>query len=344
MQGMCEWEGGFHAHLQSNMIDYARALSFWHNKAKNNEKAKENFEEHRERERKRNTWKFRAKKGNVEQTISAQNVPNISFFFFGGGGVIESLGQKRENVRADPVFFWALCSTPIIAEVVKSLMVIVLGNMSIQERSATPSLSLVRQEKRAERLTFWVRRPPSGARVFHAKGWGSKCRNPKEFVLPLGTSENFAAISRTPGDVGQVCANMFIREGKTTIKKKKNRFWGGGGAGGREENHPKPLFIRKRVPLCCKNMCCVSRFCTDGRGAAGSRCKQCPGGPVKQNASPGEQSEAPRPRWKPGQEQHPGPENQDSQHMLEQPRGSFLDLSSETPRQLKFESAKCIVE
>ena len=43
-------------------------------------------------------------------------------------------------------------------------------------------------------------------------------------------------------------------------------------------------------------------------------------GPVKQNASPGDQSKAPRPRWKPG---HPGPENQDSQHMLEQPRGHF---------------------
>ena len=48
--------------------------------------------------------------------------------------------------------------------------------------------------------------------------------------------------------------------------------------------------------------------------------------PVKQNASPGEQCEAPRPRWKPGQKQNPGPENQDSQHMLEQPRGYFPDL------------------
>ena len=46
-------------------------------------------------------------------------------------------------------------------------------------------------------------------------------------------------------------------------------------------------------------------------------------GPVKQNASPGEQSEGPRRRWKPGQEQNSGPENQDSQHMLEQPRGYF---------------------
>ena len=50
-------------------------------------------------------------------------------------------------------------------------------------------------------------------------------------------------------------------------------------------------------------------------------------GPVKHNASPGEQSEAPRPRWKPLQQQNPGPENQDGQHMLEQPRGSFSDKS-----------------
>ena len=42
--------------------------------------------------------------------------------------------------------------------------------------------------------------------------------------------------------------------------------------------------------------------------------------------SPGEQSEAPRRRWKPGQEQHPGPQNQDSQHMLDQPRGSFPEI------------------
>ena len=56
-------------------------------------------------------------------------------------------------------------------------------------------------------------------------------------------------------------------------------------------------------------------------------------GSIKQNASPGEQSEAPRPRWKPGQEQNPGPENQDSQHMLEQPRGSF---PFQAPKTLRF--------
>ena len=46
---------------------------------------------------------------------------------------------------------------------------------------------------------------------------------------------------------------------------------------------------------------------------------------MRQNASPGKQSEAPRRMWKLGQEQHLGPENQDSQHMLHQPRGSFPD-------------------
>ena len=46
---------------------------------------------------------------------------------------------------------------------------------------------------------------------------------------------------------------------------------------------------------------------------------------MKQNDSPGERSEARRRRWKPGQEQHPGPENQESQHKLNQPSGSFPD-------------------
>ena len=49
-------------------------------------------------------------------------------------------------------------------------------------------------------------------------------------------------------------------------------------------------------------------------------------GPMKQNASPGTQSEAPTQRRKPGRGEHPRPENQDTQHMLEQPRGSFPDF------------------
>ena len=47
--------------------------------------------------------------------------------------------------------------------------------------------------------------------------------------------------------------------------------------------------------------------------------------PMKQNASPVAHSEAPRRRWRPGQEQHPGQANQDSRHMLSQPRGSSAE-------------------
>ena len=55
-----------------------------------------------------------------------------------------------------------------------------------------------RQEKRAQRLTFWVRRPPGGVGVFHAKGWWPKSSCPPSKVcLPwvsrrgTGTSQEF---------------------------------------------------------------------------------------------------------------------------------------------------------
>ena len=80
----------------------------------------------------------------------------------------------------------------------------------------------------------------------------------------------------------------------------------------------------RRVPPCAVKKTCAVRpvFAPDGgelRAADPSNVQ----GPVKRNASPGEQSEGSRPRWKPGQEQNPGPENQDNQHMLEQPRRYF---------------------
>ena len=87
------------------------------------------------------------------------------------------------------------------------------------------------------------------------------------------------------------------------------------------------------MPLCAVKTCAVrpvfARVVGELRAADPSNVQ----GPVKQNASPGEQSGAPRPRWKPGQEQNPGPENQDSQHMLEQPRGSFPDSRSSAASQ-----------
>ena len=50
------------------------------------------------------------------------------------------------------------------------------------------SLSLppcIRQEKRAQRLSFWIRRPPGGVGVFHAKGWWPKTScPPSKLCLP----------------------------------------------------------------------------------------------------------------------------------------------------------------
>ena len=75
-------------------------------------------------------------------------------------------------------------------------------------------------------------------------------------------------------------------------------------------------------PVPQKYVLCIL-FSNGWWGSCGRRSKHSVQRPVKQNASPGEQSEAARPRRKPGQEQNPGPENQDSQHMLEQPGGHF---------------------
>ena len=86
----------------------------------------------------------------------------------------------------------------------------------------------------------------------------------------------------------------------------------------------------RRVPPCAVKTCAVrpvfARVVGELRAADPSNVH----GPVKQNASPEAQSEAPRRGWKPGQGQNPGPENQDNQHMLEQPRGSFPDKKKKT--------------
>ena len=79
------------------------------------------------------------------------------------------------------------------------------------------------------------------------------------------------------------------------------------------------------MPPCAEKTCAVlpvlARVVRELQAADPSNC-----GAIKQIASLGEQAEAPRRRWKPVPEQRPGPENQDSQHMLNQPRGSFTDI------------------
>ena len=78
----------------------------------------------------------------------------------------------------------------------------------------------------------------------------------------------------------------------------------------------------RRVPPCVVKtyaaLPVLARLVGELRTADPSKCP----GAMRKNASPGEQSEAPKRRWKPGQQQHPGAENQDSQHMLNQHRGS----------------------
>ena len=74
---------------------------------------------------------------------------------------------------------------------------------------------------------------------------------------------------------------------------------------------------------CAVKICAVHPVFARVVGSCGQQSQANVQGPMKQNARLGEQSEAPRRRWKPGQEQHPGPQNQDSQHMVNQPRGSF---------------------
>ena len=76
-------------------------------------------------------------------------------------------------------------------------------------------------------------------------------------------------------------------------------------------------------PLCCKSMCCTSRFWTGGREAGSSRSKNLPEGLWKQMLGQGHTLRLLDEAREVGCRQHPGPENQDSQHMIDQPRGSF---------------------
>ena len=73
----------------------------------------------------------------------------------------------------------------------------------------------LRQEKRAQRLTFWVRRPPGGVEVFHAKGWGPKssCPPPKvclPWVSKRGIWDVPGFLPQCPGPL--VVFKKFVRK------------------------------------------------------------------------------------------------------------------------------------
>ena len=73
----------------------------------------------------------------------------------------------------------------------------------------------------------------------------------------LGCPGNFAGMSRIPGGVPKICA-----------KKVRVHF--------SFPNSAKIPGTSVFAPLCCKSVCCASRFGTRGRGAVGSRSKQMP--------------------------------------------------------------------
>ena len=92
----------------------------------------------------------------------------------------------------------------------------------------------------------------------------------------------------------------------------------------------------RHVPSCAVKTSAVRPgFVRVWWGSCGQQVQANVQGRVKQNASPGTQSEAPRRRWRPGQEQHPERENQDSQHVLNQPRGSFPETNEKKEIQIR---------
>ena len=85
------------------------------------------------------------------------------------------------------------------------------GSDVVRELSREPAM--FRQEKRAQRLSFWVRRPPGGVGVFHSKGWWPKTLcPPSKLCLPWVSKRGIWDVpgilpgSRTPGGVQKVCA------------------------------------------------------------------------------------------------------------------------------------------
>ena len=84
-----------------------------------------------------------------------------------------------------------------------------------------------------------------------------KCHDPLQHSRPVGAP----TLSKIYPDI---CFSGFDQGGPKIVKNLKTK------------TQNSFFLLSACAPLCCKNMCCASRFCTGGGGAAGSRSKQCP--------------------------------------------------------------------
>ena len=92
-----------------------------------------------------------------------------------------------------------------------------LAKVGEPETQQTPDLPHSGKKKRAQRLSFWVRRPPGGVGGLPREGVVAE-NFALETLSSLGFEErnpgcpgNFAGMSRTPGGVQKVCAKNFVR-------------------------------------------------------------------------------------------------------------------------------------
>ena len=103
------------------------------------------------------------------------------------------------------------------------------------------------------------------------------------------------------------------------------------GTSGRSQPKPRPraivISLRARILKACAP--CAVKICAVcpmfARVVQAADPSKCPRAHEAKNAISGQPSGAPRRRWKPGQEQHPGPENQDRPHMLNLRYKDFYD-------------------
>ena len=74
------------------------------------------------------------------------------------------------------------------------------------------TLLTLRQGKRAQRLTFWVRRPRGGVGVFHVKGWGSKSScSPSKVRLPWVSKRGIWDVPDPWGCSKSLCKKKVVR-------------------------------------------------------------------------------------------------------------------------------------